>query len=113
LQIIRDVPLAVRITTDGAESANRFFIGRDGPDDLIEPTKIIGGTFTYIVLVLFGRDLPIDRYEFQFNATNPTQAQVALAIREQVVSRSDFQRTEIHSRNNIGTLLGFVCRPLP
>jgi len=110
LQIIRDVPLAVRLS-DG--SANRFVVGRDKPEDLIEPDKPFEGSFTDIALILTAGNAVIDTIRYPFEATNPTQAEVAAVIYIRNSRSTRFHRTEIDCQKSLGSLLGFVCRPLP
>lgn len=121
LQLIRDVPLAVRITLDGVDSANRYIVGRSRPENLIEPDKIIEGAFTKILLIeMVGPVLTGGKAEIPFEVTNPTQKEIAQAIWGGVLDalkRNPFAPVahfgQIVSTKSAGGWLGFVCEPLP
>lgn len=118
LQFIAENPLAVRCYTSEVEcSANRMVINENRPD-LIEPDKIIEGSFTKIMLFLMYGKLMMSHFEIPFIKMNPSQRDVADAIwlwgSQQFPPKwgDGHPYGEVHSVKVLGDVLAIECRLL-
>ncbi len=58
IEAIRKMKMAVQHDIDGISSPSLFIIGRDGPEDLIQPNESFDGVFFKLVIRLVQKEKP-------------------------------------------------------